>query len=55
MENIRPRETEVFVASAQKNLLKERMKLCRLLWDNNIRVGMSSLVTNFFFHFLRVF
>merc|ERR1711976_936014 len=26
-------ETEVFVASAQKNLLDERMKLCCELWD----------------------
>uniref|UniRef100_A0A183U1X1 histidine--tRNA ligase n=1 Tax=Toxocara canis TaxID=6265 RepID=A0A183U1X1_TOXCA len=37
---VRTTETEVFVASAQKNLLKERMKLCKLLWDNNIKAEM---------------
>ena len=35
---LRTTETEVYVASAQKNLLEERMKLCRILWNNNIKV-----------------
>ncbi|KAJ8297516.1 hypothetical protein KUTeg_024047 [Tegillarca granosa] len=30
-------ETEVYVVSAQKNLVEERMKLCKELWDNNIK------------------
>lgn len=38
---VRTMETEVFVASAQKNLLKERMKLCKLLWENNIKAEMA--------------
>lgn len=31
-------ETEVYVASAQKNLLEERMKLCNFLWANGFKV-----------------
>uniref|UniRef100_A0A914ZEW8 histidine--tRNA ligase n=1 Tax=Parascaris univalens TaxID=6257 RepID=A0A914ZEW8_PARUN len=38
---VRTTETEVFVASAQKNLLRERMKLCKLLWENNIKAEMA--------------
>ena len=38
---IRTVETEVYVASAQKNLLEERMKLCTDLWDNGIKTEMS--------------
>jgi len=34
----RTTETEVFVASAQKNLIEERMKICAQLWDNDIKV-----------------
>ena len=37
---IRTAETEVFVASAQKNLLEERMKLCQELWDAGIKVKL---------------
>ncbi|CAJ0932809.1 unnamed protein product, partial [Mesorhabditis belari] len=33
--------TEVYVASAQKNLLEERMKLCRSLWDSGVRTEMA--------------
>ncbi|VDK81755.1 unnamed protein product [Litomosoides sigmodontis] len=40
MEHVRSKDTEVLVASAQKNLLKERMKICRLLWDNDIKAEM---------------
>lgn len=35
---VRTNETEVFVASAQKNLLEERMKLCCELWNAGIKV-----------------
>ena len=38
VEKIKTLDTEVFVASAQKNLLEERMKLLRILWDNDIKV-----------------
>jgi histidyl-tRNA synthetase len=31
-------ETEVYVASAQKNLIEERMKLCTYLWANGFKV-----------------
>ncbi|KAH7730946.1 HRS-1 protein [Aphelenchoides avenae] len=37
----RTNETEVYVASAQKGLMKERMKLCRTLWDAGIKTEMS--------------
>ena len=37
---IRPIETEVYVASAQKNLLEERMKICRELWDAGVKVNI---------------
>lgn len=36
----RTTETQVYVASAQKNLLEERMKLCCLLWDAGIKVRL---------------
>ncbi|XP_074649907.1 histidine--tRNA ligase-like isoform X2 [Tubulanus polymorphus] len=34
---VRTTETEVYVISAQKNLLEERMKLCNELWDSNVK------------------
>ena len=37
-QKTRTTETEVFVASAQKNLIEERMKICSMLWDSNIKV-----------------
>ena len=39
-KKVRARDTDVqvFVASAQKNLSEERMKLCKELWDVNIKV-----------------
>jgi len=38
---IRTKDTEIYVASAQKNLLEERMKLCTLLWDAGIKAEQS--------------
>ena len=35
---MRTTETEVFVSSAQKNLIEERMKILAHLWDNDIKV-----------------
>ncbi|KAL3266976.1 hypothetical protein HHI36_011125 [Cryptolaemus montrouzieri] len=40
-KKIRTTEVEVFVATAQKNLVNERMKLCKELWDNNFKVEYS--------------
>eukprot|EP00096_Caligus_rogercresseyi_P008034 TRINITY_DN2630_c0_g1_i1.p1 TRINITY_DN2630_c0_g1~~TRINITY_DN2630_c0_g1_i1.p1 ORF type:complete len:604 (+),score=179.13 TRINITY_DN2630_c0_g1_i1:316-2127(+) len=38
---IRTVETEVLVASAQKNLMEERMRLCQELWDGGIKTEHS--------------
>ena len=35
---VRTTEVEVYVASAQKNLVEERMRLCKELWDADIKV-----------------
>ncbi|XP_044727919.1 histidine--tRNA ligase, cytoplasmic [Chrysoperla carnea] len=34
---VRTTEVEVYVASAQKNLLEHRMRICKELWDNGIK------------------
>ncbi|CAF3225511.1 unnamed protein product [Rotaria sp. Silwood2] len=34
-------ETEVYVASAQKNLIEARMKLCSYLWTNGFKAEMA--------------
>ncbi|CAF4599831.1 unnamed protein product, partial [Rotaria sp. Silwood2] len=34
-------ETEVYVASAEKNFLEERMKLCTYLWENGFKTEMA--------------
>jgi histidyl-tRNA synthetase len=31
-------DTEVYVASAEKNFLEERIKLCNYLWENGFKV-----------------
>lgn len=38
-QKTRTTEVEVYVASAQKNLLEQRMKICRELWDHGIKVS----------------
>ena len=43
-EKVRTTETQVYVASAQKNLHLERMKVCRELWDADIKVKNLSLL-----------
>jgi histidyl-tRNA synthetase len=35
---VRTTEVEIYVASAQKNLLEDRMRLCKELWDADIKV-----------------
>ena len=37
---IRTTETEVYVVSAQKNLVEHRLKLCQELWDADIKVKL---------------
>ena len=39
-EKLRTTKTEVFVVTAQKNLIKERMKILKILWENEIKVCM---------------
>ena len=43
-EKLRTTETEVYVATAQKNLLKERMKILKILWENEIKVRIRFLL-----------
>lgn len=38
---VRTTEVEVYVASAQKNLVEERMRLCKELWDADIKAEHS--------------
>lgn len=38
---VKPIQTQVYVASAQKNLFEDRMKLCRQLWDVDIKTEQS--------------
>lgn len=35
---VRTSDVEVYVASAQKNFLEERMKICAELWNAGIKV-----------------
>ena len=37
--SVRTVATQVLVVSAQKDLLEERMKICRLLWDAGVKVS----------------
>ena len=37
-QRVRTVETHVMVASGQKNLLEDRMKVCTQLWNNGIKV-----------------
>ena len=39
---VRTTETEVFVATAQKKLHEERFKVCRELWDADIKVRRTT-------------
>lgn len=38
---VKPIQTQVYVASAQKNLFEDRMKLCKQLWDVDIKVSAT--------------
>ncbi|KRZ97544.1 Histidine--tRNA ligase, cytoplasmic, partial [Trichinella sp. T8] len=40
-EKVKSIETDVFVASAQKNLIKYRMSICSELWRSSIKAEMS--------------
>ena len=37
-KSVRTTETDVYVVSAQKNLVDERLKLCNELWEADIKV-----------------
>lgn len=37
---LRTTEVEVYVATAQKNLLEQRMKLCNELWEEGFKVSV---------------
>jgi histidyl-tRNA synthetase len=37
-QSLRANTVEVYVASAQKNMLEERMKICNQLWSAGIKV-----------------
>ena len=37
-EKVRTVETQVYVASGQKDMLKEKMKICSMFWDARIKV-----------------
>jgi len=41
-DKIRTTETEVFVVSAQKHLVEERLKLCYELWNADVKVGENT-------------
>lgn len=42
---MRTTETKVFVASGQKDMLEERMKVCNMLWGAGIEVkGKASYI-----------
>jgi histidyl-tRNA synthetase len=45
---IRSNQTEVYIATPQKGLVEERLKLCELLWSANIKVT-HSFIDAFFF------
>ena len=42
---VRTTDTEVYVCSAQKGLMDERMKLLTTLWDSNVKVSVSRSVS----------
>lgn len=43
---VRTTEVEVFVASAQKNLLEHRMSLCKELWEEGFKVRLVLSMTS---------
>lgn len=50
-EKIRTTEVQVMVASAQKNLLEERLRLVTELWNAGIKVCVLCLCLCFYFPF----
>lgn len=45
-QKVRTVETQVYVASGQKNMLEERMKVCAKLWSAGIKVSRSIGIPN---------
>ena len=50
---VRTTDTEVFVASAQKNMVEERLKLCNELWAADIKVNLSFFTSLIFLQIYR--
>jgi len=48
-EKIRTTETQVYVVSAQKRLVDERLRICRELWDANIKVQLVMSTSSWFY------
>ena len=44
-KSVRTVETQVFVASAQKNLVEEKMRVCRQLWDAGLKVSSNDITS----------
>jgi histidyl-tRNA synthetase len=42
-QKVRFNDTEVFIATPQKGLIEERLKLCQTLWKANIKVSIFYL------------
>ena len=46
-QKLRTTKTEVYVVTAQKNLIKERMKILKVLWESEIKVCLISIPINY--------
>lgn len=51
----RTTETEVYVVSAQKNLVEERMRICKELWDADVKVQCTCWKVEVISHIFLVF
>ena len=43
-QKVRTIETQVYIASGQKNMLEERMRICAKLWNAGIKVSHSKSI-----------
>ena len=42
-QKVRTKETDVLVASGQKGFLEDRMKICTMLWNADIKVSIDMM------------
>ena len=42
-QKVRTKETDVLVASGQKGFLENRMKICTMLWNADIKVSIDMM------------